>query len=92
MLKRTLIDLTIFIEIYEKKEVFRLSPLMQTQDAIRFIQENDFCGAEYSTKVKLQSTNAIKNDLILVPPDTITDTMFVQLSIFGFLVTCYFPH
>lgn len=51
---------------------------MQTQDAIRFIEENDFCGAEYNPKIKIPSTQAIKNDLILVAPDAITDTTLVE--------------
>ena len=67
-----------FIEQYDKQEIFRLSPWMKTEEAIYFIQENDFCGAEYNSSLHLQVKQAAQHDLILVPPDTITEYQEVQ--------------
>jgi len=74
VLKRTLIDITVFIEATECIEIFRLPLEIKAKEAIEFIQVNQLKSAVYDPTRTLDNPPLVQHDLILVPPDNIKES------------------
>ena len=69
-----MIGVTVFIEETETTETFMFPPETKVKQVIEFIQVNNLKGAVFDPKKPIEDPPPIQHDLILVPPDTVSES------------------